>query len=89
MQNPRGHNRDYDREMVAEERHVFLAPGDAFRIPEAGRGHGELADGFLRRNYGHGETKLEVRDIGLQSDSRAEHAALCLVIFSEERKVCV
>ena len=35
----------------------------------------------------HGETKLEVRDIGLQSDSRAEHAALCLVIFSEERKV--
>ena len=32
---------------------------------------------------------MEVRDIGLQSDSRAEHAALCLVIFSEERKVLI
>ena len=37
----------------------------------------------------HGETKLEVRDIGLQSDSRAEHATLCLVIFSEERNVLI
>ena len=34
----------------------------------------------------HGETKLEVRDIGLQSDSRAEHAALRFMIFSEAKK---
>ena len=33
----------------------------------------------------YGQTKVKIRDIGLQSDSRAEHAALRLVIFAEEK----
>ena len=34
----------------------------------------------------HGQTKVKIRDIGLQSDSRAEHTALRLVIFSEAKR---